>query len=229
MVLNNLRKTVEYYKKQLGSITDADTQKFELLKGLPFYCEWIPKNIHPKNGFCCYNHTIGLPKKDGNEYPLFDYELSLFNALAKHKYIWVKKASGLGVTEFMLRYMAWLATRDNTYRNTQFPIVCGPNQDIAIRLIKRLKLMFESLGIYFATKETVVELNDVTIEAYPSNHLDAYRSLVSPKFIFIDEGDFFRESDQPDVRDVSERYIAKSNPWIVMVSTPNAPGHYSSR
>ena len=57
----------------------------------------------------------------------------------------------------MLRYMAWLATRDNTYRNTQFPIVCGPNQDIASGFIKRLKLMFESLGIYFATKETVVK------------------------------------------------------------------------
>jgi hypothetical protein len=26
-----------------------------------------------------------------------------------------------------------------------------------------------------------------------------------------------------DARDVSERYIAKSNPYIVMVSTPNAP------
>ena len=28
---------------------------------------------------------------------------------------------------------------------------------------------------------------------------------------------------QQDARDVSERYIAKSNPWIVMVSTPNSP------
>jgi hypothetical protein len=30
---------------------------------------------------------------------------------------------------------------------------------------------------------------------------------------------------QQDARDVSERYIAKSNPWILMVSisTPNAP------
>ena len=120
--------------------------------------------------------------------------------------------------------MAWLATRDDTYRNDKFPIVCGPNQDIAIKLIKRIKLLFESLGLYFATKETVIELDGVTFEAFPSNHLDAYRSLVSPKFIFIDEGDFFRESDQADVRNVSERYIAKSNPWIVMVSTPNAPG-----
>jgi hypothetical protein len=24
--------------------------------------------------------------------------------------------------------------------------------------------------------------------------------------------------------DVSDRYIAKSDPWIIMVSTPNAPG-----
>ena len=92
MVLNNLRKTVEYYKQQLGSTTDAGTQKLEL-RGLPFYCVWIPNpntNNTPrlKNGLCCcWNHVIGLPKKDGHEYPLFDYELQLFNALTSHKYI----------------------------------------------------------------------------------------------------------------------------------------------
>ena len=39
----------------------------------------------------------------------------------------------------------------------------------------------------------------------------------------LDEADFFPAGQQQDARDVSERYIAKSNPWIVMVSTPNAP------
>jgi hypothetical protein len=62
-----------------------------------------------------------------------------------------------------------------------------------------------------------------TIEAFPSNHLDAYRALDNPKFILLDEADFFRKSEQEDVRHVSERYIAKSDPYIVMVSTPNAP------
>ena len=62
-----------------------------------------------------------------------------------------------------------------------------------------------------------------SIEAYPSNHIDAYRALDNPKFILIDEGDFFRKGEQEDVRHVSERYIAKSDPYIVMVSTPNAP------
>ena len=42
-------------------------------------------------------------------------------------------------------------------------------------------------------------------------------------FIYLDEADFFPPGQQQDARDVSERYIAKSNPWIVMVSTPNAP------
>jgi hypothetical protein len=36
--------------------------------------------------------------------------------------------------------------------------------------------------------------------------------------------DFFRKGEQEDVRHVSERYIAKSDPYIVMVSTPNGPG-----
>ncbi len=46
----------------------------------------------------------------------------------------------------------------------------------------------------------------------------------NPKFILIDEGDFFRKGEQEDVRHVSERYIAKSDPYIVMISTPNGPG-----
>ena len=142
----------------------------------------------------------------------------------KHKHLWVKKATGLGVTEFMLRLMSWLCLRNNDYRNSQMCIVTGPNQDIAIKLIKRMKGLFEhKLGITFANKETVLELNGCSIEAYPSNHLDAYRALDNPKFILLDEADFFRKSEQEDVRHVSERYIAKSDPFIVMISTPYAP------
>jgi hypothetical protein len=104
-------------------------------------------------------------------------------------------------------------------------IVTGPNIDIAIKLIRRLKNIFErKLGLTFPDKETVLTLNGCTIEAFPSNHLDAYRALDNPKFIFLDEADMFRKSEQEDVRHVSERYIGKSDPYIVLVSTPNAPG-----
>jgi hypothetical protein len=118
-----------------------------------------------------------------------------------------------------------LCTKNDHFVNAQICIVTGPNQDIAIKLLKRLKGIFEpKLGIRFTNKETVLELNGCTIEAFPSNHLDAYRALDNPKFIFLDETDMFRKSEQEDVRHVSKRYIGKSDPYIVMVSTPNAPG-----
>lgn len=80
------------------------------------------------------------------------------------------------------------------------------------------------LGIIFQNKETVLELNGCVIEAFPSNHLDSFRSLTNPAFLLLDELDFIRKSEQDDVRHVSERYIGKSDPYIVMASTPNAPG-----
>ena len=49
------------------------------------------------------------------------------------------------------------------------------------------------------------------------------RGLPHVSFILLDEADFFTQGQQQVARDASERYIAKSNPWIVMVSTPNAP------
>jgi hypothetical protein len=61
------------------------------------------------------------------------------------------------------------------------------------------------------------------MEAFPSHHLDAMRGLPNVSFILLDEADFFPPGQQQDARDVSERYIAKSNPYIVMVSIPNAP------
>jgi hypothetical protein len=125
----------------------------------------------------------------------------------KDKNLWVKKATGLGVTEFMLRMMAWLCTRDETFDGSQMCIVTGPYIEMATKLIKRAKGIFEpKLGLTFSNKETVLELNGCTIEAYPSNHIDSYRALDNPKFILLDESDFFRKGEQEDVRHVSERH-----------------------
>jgi hypothetical protein len=142
---------------------------------------------------------------------------------SKLKHLWIKKATGLGITEFMLRFMAWLCLRNDDYKNSQMVIITGPNQELAIKCIKRIKGFFEPHGITFDSKETVVNLNGCEIQAYPSNHIDAFRSLTNPRFILLDEGDFFRKSEQEEVRHVAERYIGKSDPYIVMVSTPNRP------
>jgi hypothetical protein len=170
------------------------SQLLQRLRDKPFWI-WDPKQHKQEDirtkGDCCFNHIIGLPRKDGIEKSIFDYEKLLYDSLLipefyndskhdfKHKHLWVKKATGLGVTEFMLRLMAWLCLRNNDYRNSQMCIVTGPNQDIAIKLIKRMKGLFEhKLGITFANKEMVLELNGCSIEAYPSNHLDAYKNEI---------------------------------------------------
>jgi hypothetical protein len=63
-------------------------------------------------------------------------------------------------------------------------IVTGPNVDIATKLIRRLKNIFErKLGLTFSDKGTVLELNGCRIEAYPSNHIGSLRALENPKFI----------------------------------------------
>jgi hypothetical protein len=53
-----------------------------------------------------------LPQKDGNDKPLYDYEQLIFDSLVNpngNKHLLIKKATGLGVSEFMLRFTAWLA------------------------------------------------------------------------------------------------------------------------
>jgi hypothetical protein len=135
----------------------------------------------------------------------------------KEKHLWVIKATGLGISTFMLRFMAWLCLYNDDYKDSQMVIVTGPNIDLAIKLIRRMKAMFaEKLGVTFDSKETVLELNGCSIQAYPSNHIDSFRSLDNPKFLMLDELDFIPKFQQEDVRAVAERYIAKSNPYIVI-------------
>jgi hypothetical protein len=177
------------------------------------------------NGECCFNHIVGLPRKDGIPKPLFDYERLIYDCLIANnqKLLWVKKATGLGISEFMLRLMAWLCLKDNKLSGSQMIIVTGPNIDIAIKLIKRMKALFqnpnknpnkENIFLTFSSKETVLDLNGVHVEAFPSHHLDAARALESPKFILLDESDFFPIGQQQDARDVSERYIGSTRDYF---------------
>ena len=134
-------------KRVISEITVHEQQSklFERLQGKPF---WIwDKQQHKledirTDGDCCFNHIIGLPQKDGDDKPLYDYEQLIFDSLVTptdNKHLWIKKATGLGVSEFMLRFMAWLCLKDNTLSGSQMCIVTGPRIDLAIALIDRMK------------------------------------------------------------------------------------------
>ncbi len=174
-------------------------------------------------GWCCFNHAIGLPEKNGKKMPLFDYQKILLDSLLQTKYIWLKKSTGIGATTLFLRWMAWLCLKDDNMRNKEMAIVVGPNLDLAIGLINKIKMLFLNHGITFDTKQTQLILNNCLIKAYPSNHLDALRSRTDLKMILCDEADYFEPGERAILRDALERYIAKSNPWIILVSTPSTP------
>jgi hypothetical protein len=162
--------TFKDLKKRINSSSNQQQiQSFDKLHNKSFWIWNIEdhklEDIRTKGEYC-FNHIIGLPTKEGIEKPIFDYQELLYEALLspdfcnplnhdfKDKHLWIKKATGLGVTEFFLRFMAWLCLRNNDYRNLQMCIVTGPNIDIAIKLIKRMKGLFErKIGLTFANKE----------------------------------------------------------------------------
>jgi hypothetical protein len=95
------------------------------------------------NGRCCFNHIIGLPQKDSIDKPLYDYQRMIYDSLvtqsgnassSNNKHLWIKKATGLGISEFMLRFMAWLCLKDNALSGSQMCIVTEPRIDLAIAL-----------------------------------------------------------------------------------------------
>jgi len=154
----------------------------------------------------------------------FDYEEELTQDLEETKHLWIKKCAGLGVTEYMLRWVAWKCLKDDEWRNKQVDIgvvlITGPRLDLAIIIMQRLKALFPEIQ---KTKETVCILNGVKIQAFPSHHVASAHGL-NPIFILMEEGDLFPINQQYEAREVAERYISKTNPWIVWVSTPYLPG-----
>ena len=164
---------------------------------------------------------------------MFDYEQLLFDKLfggltqklAQDKQLWVLKSTAFGITELFIRITRWLCTKVDSLKGSQVCIVTGPRLELAITLLDRLKgLFYNKLGVVFSNKETVLDLNGARIEAFPSYHLDSMRGLANVSFILLDEADFFPVGQQREARDISERYIAKSNPYIVLTSTANKPG-----
>jgi hypothetical protein len=103
------------------------------------------------DGDCCFNYIVGLPQKDGNGKPFYDYQQIIFDSLDSNKHLWIKKATGLGLSEFMLRFMTWLCLKDNSLSGSQMCIVTGPRIDLAFTLIDRMKGLFKGKGLLVFT------------------------------------------------------------------------------
>ena len=107
-------------------------------------------------------------------------------------------------------------------------VITGPNLELAKNIIQRTKRILDNKP--FLIKESkatsLILNNDTIIQAQPSNHIDASRSFDDISLFLADEANFFiKTSNQDDsiVRNVIERYIGKTDPYILLVSTPYYP------
>jgi hypothetical protein len=104
------------------------------LQGKPFWIwdrEQHRQEYIRTKGLCCFNHIIGLPQKDDHDMPLLPYQSTLYGALQDRKHLWIKKSRGLGVSEFLLRYIAYCCTSGKFAVNSRVCIVTGPRIDLA--------------------------------------------------------------------------------------------------
>lgn len=154
-----------------------------------------------------------------------EYERILAKELETSKKIRVKKAGGLGITEFYTRWLAWNCVRDDVWKNQQVDvtaiIITGANQGLTNKFVGRIKALFSGEK-EFKSKESVIILNGCRIEAFPTNHLEPARGL-NPRIVVLDEADFFPKRYQDEARTVAERYRIKGDAIVAMVSTPNMP------
>ncbi len=204
--------TLSKAKEAFASISSDNSDYWQQFKGL----SWKE-----------FNEKIGMPinVKTKQHTKIYQYEDDLINDILKYKMVWVKKATGLGITEIINRFIAWTCTKDDIFKDNQVDvsvvIFTGTRTRLAVQIIERIKNLFADH--IFEERETVGYINGAKIESFPSSSTETARGL-SPFIVFIDEGDFFEKNEQEEARTTAERYIIKTHPYIIFVSTPNLPG-----
>ena len=183
---------------------------------------------------CCFWHYIfypnGGPERDGIYHPCYDYENQILDTMQMElpdaqrtnpcKQFCVYKATGLGLTEFILLWILWKCFTDPYFQDKEAMVITGPNVDLAQDLIRRSKTFLNKRGLGYVDHGAYeLDVNGGRIKCYPSNNIHSARGKPKVSLFFGDEAAFFKIRDDNIVRTVGERYIGKSDSWVIWVST----------
>lgn len=189
---------------------------------------WCYDELSTDEHCCMWHYTFypnGGPERDGIYHPLYEYETQILEYLEQgridsaKRLIAIYKATGLGITEFVLLWILWRAATDPFFQNKEAVIITGPNVDLAKGLIIRCKKFAKDRISYVDLGAYGLQVNNAVIKCYPSNNMDSARGLPKVSVFFGDEVAFFSLADDTQVRKIGERYIAKSDAYIIWVST----------
>jgi hypothetical protein len=136
----------------------------------------------------------------------------------------IVKATGLGLTTLITRYILWCSMKDDKWKGTDVIILTGPNQKLSNDIITLMKNIFLPFGITFDTSVSTLIVNGVRIRAFPSDNLSAARGIPVVSMIYCDEASWFSQQSNKEIVDLIERYAGKSQSQIVLTSTPNRVG-----
>lgn len=164
-----IRKAVKKRNAKKKKLDNFDRTEFsKQVRDKPF---WIVDEVEHQQKMaetsekCCFWHIIGLPEKEhligksaeGNEiiekrrHPIYDYEIEVYDTIMKNRYVRIKKATGIGITTFVLGLMAYMCVRDNRLKGEEMGIVTGPRQDLANYELDRL------VGLFGTIKQDVAD------------------------------------------------------------------------
>ncbi len=124
------------------------------------------------------------------------------------------------MTEFVLLWILWKSFTDEWFTGKEAMLITGPNVDLAQDLIRRSKAFLIKKGLGYVDHGAYeMEVNGSRIKCYPSNNIHSARGKPKVSVFFGDEAAFFKIRDDNVVRTVGERYIGKSDSWVIWVST----------
>jgi len=182
-------------------------------------------------GQCCFNHIIGKPVKNNKEYPIFDYQELIYNAIENNYNIWILKARGIGVTTFLIRYLAWKILSSSELDNKSIFIISGTREEHANYIKEKLQELFDKRFplLRLESKYTELWLKNTWIKVFPTRTIKDIRGYFEASYIFVDESDFYDESIQDELLTTISPYEEKSNCKIILCSTPNRPNGLMQR
>ncbi|HJR84993.1 MAG TPA: hypothetical protein VJ772_06445 [Nitrososphaeraceae archaeon] len=191
--------------------------------GKPFYCD---DTEYDGIRDCCFNHMIGMPKKNDEVHPLYDYELELKDVIESNQHVWVKKARGIGATTFLTRYLGWLAVSSNRLKDKAIFIIAGTREEFAAVIKKKIEKLFDIQYKHLIrdSKYTECYINDVWFKVFPTKNLDDVRGYTDVSYLFIDEGDSFKPLEREQLLFVVKAYQEKSRCQIILVGTAGPSG-----
>jgi hypothetical protein len=203
-------------------------QALEILRGKPFWI-WDEKEHElaslRTNGQCCFNHIVKLPTKNGKEYPIFDFQKQIFDYIEGYQNIWIKKARGIGVTTFLIRYLVWKVLSSNELDGKSIFIISGTREEFANYVKTKMEDLFlpRFPNLIFDSKYTELWINKTWIKVMPTKNIKDVRGYMDVAYLFIDEADHFDKSIQEELEPAITAYEEKSKGKTIMVSTPNRP------